>query len=264
MIISRIKLFFFLIILLAIIILGISATPICQIQQISCSGQSYYSETEITQYVNYIVGQNLLQGMNYNPIDLVKLSFGQPEKQIKQLLYIKDVKVKYKPLHGVVVEVVERTPISLIEMTSRHLLVDEDGVVLEDNSDESSPVTNGNTGKYVLIKGINPPNYTIGKPLPGEVINTYENVASIIEAFKTYDAAKGTKHTEEISFIDASNPDNIIINYNNTIDIYFSSNTDFVYKAGFISKMIDDNLIGHEKGKLIYNESKGSFSFIPS
>ncbi len=263
-ILGRIKLSISLVILLAIILLAISATPICRIEQISYSGQNYDNDAEISQYVSDLVGQNLLQGMNYNPIDLAKMRFVQQEKQIQKLPYVKSVTVKYKPLHEVAVEVVGRVPISLIETANKFLLVDDDGMLLENYSDKTDPALAGKMSNYILLSGIDPTGYSRGRLLPAEVLGTYKNVAAIIGAFKEYDNLKATTHTKEITVVNASNPDNIVINYNNTIDIYFSSNTDFVYKAGFICKMLDDNLIGNEKGKLKYNESKGSFSFIPN
>lgn len=116
--------------------------PIWRLQYVQVVGINYLSEAKIVNAAKIPQGENIFQ------IDLDKV-----KKQYANVIQIKDVKVKWKLPHTIVIDVKERAPYAIAVIGGVASLIDDEGYIIAKQGLTSS-VYRSDIAKLPVIRGI--------------------------------------------------------------------------------------------------------------
>ena len=182
----------------------------------------------------------LISGVNDNT-NLLRMNTDVIEKRlVNGLPYVEEAKVTKKFPDTVKIEIKEADVCASLQTDDGYMLISRAGVVLETQS--SAPVS----GKPV-IKGFEAQkNLEAGgaveskDSLKAKIVTTLLDCMEKLEFDKVYD-------------IDISDRTNIILRYDDRIDIYIGSSYDMEYKLESIKLVIDQGVTDSFRGMLRYN-----------
>ena len=229
------------IVLGAVIILILCMTWIFnyEVKNIKINGLSLYSNEQILVVGGVAQSGNLIR----TDTDLIE------ERLTKHLVYIDDVKVKKKYPTGLEINITEAKKAADIEYKSQYFVLSESGRILECGNTER------NAG-IPLVKG-----------LELESLNPGDKLAAT-DVMKTKILNQLTEIIADLEFkniraIDLSDRTNIILSYDDRINIYIGSSVDMDYKLKYIKTVIDERLSDNYRGTLRYNGVNSGISAIP-
>lgn len=225
-VLNRLIIIFVFLGLLTLLSLGIifSLNTLFAVKEIYAKSNLKYDSQSIIYSSGIKIGDNLCF-----------LSSKESEKRICQFLpYIETAKVKKSFPNKVSIEVELAKPNLVLVSEDKYFLISERNKFLENCSDSIS--------ELVSIIGLK---FSVSDD--GNVIyeepHLKEKIDLINSSFKE-------KELILIKSIDVSDPDNIVVNYDNRISIYFGSEEDTEYKILTASEIIQNKLASSEKGIL--------------
>ena len=194
------------------------------IKDIYCESNTKYTYEEIINSSEVKTGDNLLY-LNKNKIK---------NNIYKKLSYIENVKIKKKFPNKIFIET-ELTNVKFnIFSENKYYLISKNSKILEEREE---PIT-----EYITIIGVN---FSISDL--GDMIYEDPDIKNIIHEIS--DACE-SKNLNLIKSIDISDKNNIILNYDNRINILFGDYKDIEYKILTVSEIILNRINNTETGTL--------------
>lgn len=222
-----------------IIFLILSRTVFFRIEKYEVTGIDLYSEDQILNAGGLKVGRNMY-GINLE----------RTAKKIKDsLIYVEDVNLKRKLPNSFIVEVTEAKAYACCEYEgSRYAIITRAGRYLETEQ-------LGARAGLIQIKGMELKNVALGEDFESA---DETKITIILELLDSIEKNCPNKITE----IDITDRTNIVMMYENRIEVEFGSSLDYDYKLRYISALIDQNLEPDAEGTVIYHSSAAGASFI--
>ncbi|MBR6337131.1 MAG: FtsQ-type POTRA domain-containing protein [Ruminococcus sp.] len=181
----------------------------------------------------------LMSGVNNNT-NLLRMNTDVVEKRLVQgLPYIEEAKVTKRFPDSIDIELTPATQKANIDDDGRYMVISSQGVVLE--TDRKAPVAGLPT-----IKGFEPENGI----KPGDEMKSKDNLKAKI--VKTLLDTIDKLGFDKISDIDLTDRTNIVLRYDDRLDIYIGSSYDMEYKLEDMKLVIDKGLISSFRGMLRY------------
>lgn len=223
----------------ALILFVLSRTVLFRINEYQVTGNSKYTVTQILSAGDLYTGKNMFS------MNLEKLA-----KRIKTaLIYVDDIKIKRKLPDKLILEVEEADAYACCEYEeNRYAIISRNGRYLE--TEQLSPRT-----EIIQVYGLQLKDVALGNDFISEDEN---KITILMNLFKTIDANCPGK----ISYIDITERSDIVMGYDNRIDIEFGSSLDYEYKLRYITTIIEGSLEPNAKGKIIYHSAAAGASFI--
>lgn len=225
--------YFFVFILMAVAFVVLSLTVFFNINKITITGSSVYSEQEIFDAAEVKVGDNLFRK---------KISVME-QNVMNKLTDIDNVKITRCLPSQLHMEITPSVPTANIEYEAQYFIISKNGKVLKDKLD--FPEEN-----LLLIKGYDPVNCKINTILESNDKYKDEIIKSIFEAIEN-------NSFEGITQIDITDRLNILLLYNDRIEIELGSSLDLNYKITFVKTIIDGNIAKDFEGKIIMRGDSG-------
>lgn len=194
------------------------------VKEISVEGETIYSSTEIKNSSGIKLYDSLLAVNSAN----------SEANIFSELPYVEKVKIKKQIPNKIDILVEGAHPMYCLNIQGEYLVISEYGKVLE-NSDEKF-------SELVKVEGISSCSVQ-GEKIKYENEETEKLITEIIKIFKS-------KDLNLIRRIDLSNPEDIIVNYDDRIDISLGSKEDMDYKVLTAKEIIKGKVGAHEKGIL--------------
>ncbi len=221
-----------------LIVMILCLTLLFRINTIKVEGVTLYREDQIIS-----VG-GVEKQMNLVRTDTSKIV----ERLVDNLVYIDDVKVTKKYPSTIVISCTEAKKAADIEYNDSYYVLSASGKILEDKNPNP-------TGDIPVVSGFN-----LKSLKPGEELASDDSFkADILNELLSELSEQGF---ENIISIDMTTRANIIVNYDNRIDIKLGSSADIEYKLSYFKAVIDALTPDYE-GTLIYNGAESGVSAIP-
>ncbi|MBE6842491.1 MAG: FtsQ-type POTRA domain-containing protein [Ruminococcus sp.] len=247
--------YIFLIVFLAVAIgASLSVTLLFNIKEIEIAGTTMYESTEIINSSGIKAGDNL-----------VRLSTEKArEKILSEMLYIDDVKIKKSFPDKICMELTPSVEMAYVEYRGGYLLISEGYRVLGFYETIENP-------DLMVIKG-----YFLSEDEVIAKMEEDENYERITVLEKTRLVTDDDKNEEiliqileqinkgnisDIVSIDLSTDYDIVLNYNNSINIMIGNSFDIEYKLRYAYHIITNELRQNKSGYLIYHDSLG-YSYV--
>ena len=150
--------FLIIFVLLVTALAFIALSPLFNIKSIVVKGCSRYKSEDIAAMSGIVTGQNAFRYMAGSPSDILRMRFGNAEKNISyKCPYIKTIKASLASPSTVKIDISERQPAAVVPCLGTGLITDNEGYVLQMASDEG-------TSGLLTIKGLEFDKYQVGKP----------------------------------------------------------------------------------------------------
>ena len=219
----------------------LSRTVLFNIDEYVVSGNNIYSTEQI------LNAGGLHDGRNMYGINLDKTA----EKIKDKLIYIENVSLRRKLPNKFIVEVTEAQAFACCEYEgSRYAVITKSGRYLETEQ-------LGARAGLILVEGMELKNVELGEDFESEDETKKEILLNLFESIA--DTCDG-----KITYIDITDRTNIMMRYEDRIEIDFGSSLDYDYKLRYITAIIEDNLEPTDEGKIIYHSAAAGASFIRS
>ncbi len=217
----------------------LSRTILFNIKEYTVTGNSIYSADQI------LNAGGLHEGRNMYGINLNKTA----EKIKDKLIYLEDVTLRRKLPDKFIVEVTEAQAFACCEYEgSRYAVITKSGRYLETEQ-------LGARAGLILVEGMDLKNVALGEDFESADETKKEIILDLFDAIsRTCDG--------KITYIDISDRTNIMMRYENRIDIDFGSSLDYDYKLRYITAIIEENLTPEDEGRIIYHSAAAGASFI--
>lgn len=227
------------VVFVAIIVLILCMTVFFNVKSINISGATLYSKEQIMAVGGVSGGGNLIR----TNTDVI-------EKRLSDnLAYVDAVTVSKKYPSSLEIKITEAVQAAELQEKDGYYLVSESGKILEKNSERKNP-------KLPLVKG-----FQLKDPkVNGEMVSK--------DSFKTDILSQMMEEIDALSFeninvIDLTERTNIVLEYDNRIEIRLGSSVDMDYKLTSIKATIDEYLAEGYEGILRYNGVSSGISAIP-
>jgi cell division protein FtsQ len=215
------------ILMLAVIGTAVSVFVFFKVDKLEIQGKSIYSSEQIISISGIKKGQNLL-GINKK---------AAVNALCNKLPYIKSVVIDLKPLSTVIINIVQDEPYSISQINKQFVVFDEDMKVLEIRQDN-------NNKNLTVIKGFNIKDDEIGKTL--KATNAQLNL--LTDFYKAVDENDFDK--SKINSFDITDEYQIVIRYDNRIDILIGTETNISFKLKMAKYLLTNKIDKAEKGQL--------------
>lgn len=204
----------------------LSLTVFFKTQTVTITGNTRYDEDSIVEKSGIIMGENLIM-----------LNTSQVGEALKEeFVYIEDVRVKKNIFTGTAQIVVrEAEPFCTLTTEDGYYLVSRGGTILEKLSEDPEDM--------YTVTGLSITDDMIGRKLDtdgDEQLSVLEEIFFAIE--KT-----GITNITEINVEDVLD---IVINYENRIDIEFGTRTELEYKMKYAKEILEKSIKSYERGTL--------------
>ena len=188
----------------------------------------------------YTYDQVLVMSGVSNKTNLLRMDTDVIEQRlVKGLPYIEGAKVTKRFPDSIDIELTEATQRASLDNDGRYTIVSSQGVVLE--TDRKAPISG-----LPVIKGFEEESDTT----PGDEIKSKDNLkAKIVKTLLSSIDKLGLTKVGEIDITDRTN---IVLRYDDRIDIYIGSSYDMEYKLEQIKYVIDRGVNSSFRGVLRY------------
>jgi len=232
--------YFLVLILMTIALVVLSLTVFFNISKITVTGTSLYSNEDISNAAGVKNGDNLFR------LNTTKLE----ENVMKNLTNVESIKISRSLPSELKITITPCVPTANIENNAQYFVISKNGKIIEDKL--ATPKEN-----LVIIKGFELTDSTLNTIITSKDNKKEEIIKEI------FDALQDLKF-DGITKIDVTDRLNIILSYNNKIDIEMGSTLDLAYKIKFVKVIIDDKnkTEPNFEGKIIMRGSSG-VSVIP-
>ena len=141
-----------------------------RVSVVHVTGNSHYSDDEIRKMVisDTVLGRNSLY-----------LKFKYRDKPIKDIPFIERMDVIFDSPDTVTIHVYEKTIAGYVEFLGKYMYFDREGIVVESSEDKEKGVP--------LVTGLKFNYCVVGKPLPVEDPEVFQEVLSLTQLFTKYD-----------------------------------------------------------------------------
>jgi cell division protein FtsQ len=217
----------FFIFMLIVIGTVVSIFVFFKVDKLEIQGKSIYSSEQIISISGIKKGQNLL-GINRKAAVIAICN---------KLPYIKSAVIDLKPLSTVIINIVQDEPYGISQINKQFVVFDENMKVLEIRSDN-------NKKNLAVIKGFAIKNDEVGKTL--QATNAQLNL--LTDFYKSVDANDFDK--SKINSFDMTDEYQIVIRYDNRIDILIGTETNIDFKLKMAKYLLTNKIGKTEKGKL--------------
>ncbi|MDO4944713.1 MAG: FtsQ-type POTRA domain-containing protein [Ruminococcus sp.] len=215
-----------------LIVMILCLTLLFRINNIKVEGVTLYREDQIISVGGVEKQMNLVRTDTSKIVD----------RLLDNLVYIDDVKVTKKYPSTVVISCTEAVKAADIEYKDAYYVLSSSGRILEAKNPKP-------TGDIPVVSG-----FDLKSLKPGEELASEDGFKAdiLIELLSEL----SEQNYENIISIDMTTRANIVINYDDRIEIKLGSSADIEYKLSYFKAVID-SLTSDYEGTLIYNGSAG-------
>jgi cell division protein FtsQ len=210
------------VIIISIAVCFILSLPIWRIRYVQVVGNNYLPEAKI---VNTAM---IPQGENIFLIDLDEI-----KNRFSKVIQIKNIKIKRKLPHTIVINVDERAPFAIAIIGGETSLVDEDGFIIA-RQNLTSSMYKVNITKYPVIRGINKKSLESGNRLNQSDRTFVRSALALLSKFVDLGTIQ----------IEAGNKEDIIIYIEDIMKVKIGDPSDIERKIKIVKV-----LLGSVKGK---------------
>lgn len=245
--------FIILLILLAGTSVLLAMSPAFNIQKISVSGNSVYSEEDIIRTAGVIKGENGFGSLGPGIEHILSLRYAAAEQNIiNKMPYIKDAVVKYIVPDTIRISLLEREPFCFIQYFGTYILADREGFVIDSvQAPEGLPV----------IRGMEVNGLELGHALLTDDFTKFERVVQIIDAMEKSDEESVTGLLNAVDYFEISGKE-LHFMLDGRIIVKIDDGNEAVYTIELLREIIIKKIQGNEKGILDFTEGKNPI-FIP-
>ncbi|MDR0944481.1 MAG: FtsQ-type POTRA domain-containing protein [Ruminococcus sp.] len=238
-------------IILAAIFVILSLTILFPIKTVIITGSSVYSASDIKNTADIKDGQQIITLKSDNIETAI----------LEKFIYIDETKVKKRFPETVEIEVIPSTPAASIAVADGYLYLSASGKILELNPlpKKDAPVFTGVTLSEAVVPGVTIDTAADTEDMTDEEKADLSAVALVLEV--SADLPENVR--EKTDYIDVRDRGDIKIMYDNRLELGIGGLSDFEYKLGFLTKIIEDKIGPNTSGKLTML-STGGASFIDS
>lgn len=227
------------------------------VDKVNVSGNQKYGTDEILQHTGLLTGKNVFKMLGEKPKNLVSFRFLDLENEIYEAMpYIKSVSIRPSPPKEIKIKVLERKPYAVLEAGGTSLLIDKEGYALEKIN-----IANLKE-KYFKITGMSVENYKLGQEIKFKEGNTIADLISFNDILLNNDKNSKLKLFPQITAIDLSEINNIIVNFDNRITVKFGELKNADYNISFFKELFVNNITAKQKGTLDFTKGSNPY-FVP-
>ena len=204
----------------------LSLTVFFKTQAVTITGNTRYDEEKIVEKSGIVLGENLIM-----------LNTSQGGEALKEeFVYIEEVRVKKNIFTGTAQIVVrEAEPFCTITTEDGYYLVSRGGTILERLTEDPEDM--------YTVTGLSVTENMIGQKLNSD---GDEQLSVLEEIFSAIESTGITNITE----IDVKDVLDIVVNYENRIDVEFGTRTELEYKMKYAKEILEKNIKSYERGTL--------------
>ncbi len=223
-----------------VVVVVMSFTLFFNISQADIQGCELYTYDQVIAMSGVSGGTNLLR-MNTDTVE---------KRLVEGLPYVEQAKVTKRFPDSIDIEITEAEQGASLEQDGRYVIISTKGVALE--TDVKAPASG-----HPVIKG-----FEIKPDIaPGKQIESKDNLKAKIVS--TLMSALDRYGFEKVSEIDLTDRTNIVLRYDDRLDVYIGSSYDMEYKLEEIKAVIDKGLKDNFTGVIRYNGTESGISAIP-
>ncbi len=218
-------------------------SPAFSVKEINIEGSEYYSEEEISAYLDHLMRKNgnvlLLKNTKFSETGRIFASHltVEEEKLIFDFPLIRDAQITYSAPGTINVTLTDRHPVMMVDYYSTFIYVDTQGYVLAVNSE-------GNTNDLPVIQGIDIDTFKVGSPL------TLVSDKKIDAAIKLSLAISELSMNDYIDIIDVSDYNNIRMFCAPSLAIEFGSLENLKVRLSILKGVFDTGVDGSSNGTI--------------
>ena len=211
---------------LLVAITTLSLTVFFKTEKVEIAGTTRYNHEEIVEKSGIVMGENLIM--------LNTAEVGETLKE--EFVYIEGVRVKKNIFTGTAQIIIEEAvPFCTLTTDEGYYLISRGGTVLERLSDKPEDM--------YTVTGLSITEEMIGTKLNSE---GDEQLSILEEILAAIESTGITKITE----IDLGDVLNIVLNYDNRIDVEFGTRTELEYKMKYAKEILEKSIKSYERGTL--------------
>lgn len=211
---------------LLIAVTTLSLTVFFKTEKIQITGITRYSHEDIAEKSGIKMGENLIM-LNTS---------GVAETLQQEFVYIENVRIKKNIFTGTATIIIEEAePFCTLTTEEGYYLVSRGGTVLERLSEKPEEI--------YTVTGLSITDEMIGKRLDSEGDEQLSVLEEILSAIESTGITK-------ITDINIGDVLNIVLNYENRIDIEFGTRTELEYKMKYAKEILENSIKSYERGTL--------------
>lgn len=244
----RIKRFLLFILVITSIVL-FARSSFFMVDKIKVEGNKKYNADDVIKQTGLVTGFNVFKMLGEKPKNLFSFRFNEAENSIlKAMPYIKTVRVSPSLPDKIKIRIQERTPFAVLETNGTSLLIDKEGYVLEELKDSKIK------DKYFKIIGNSVDRYNLGQSVKFKGRSPLNELIDFCAEINKNDKDSKLKLYKEISEVNLSETNNIVVVFGNRITVKFGDLDDIEYKIRFFRQLYVNNITEKQKGTLDFTK----------
>lgn len=216
-----------LVLFVLVAVITLSLTVFFKVETITISGNTHYAEQDIIEKSGIRIGENIILLKSQNAVDALK----------KEFVYIENARVKKNIYTGTAQIIVEEAqPFCTLKAgEGEYYLISRGGTILERFNQQPD-------GMYT-VTGLDISGSMIGSTLDSEGNEQLQILEEMFSAIENTGLSK-------ITDIDVSDVLNIVVNYDNRVDVEFGTHAELEYKAKYAKEILEKEIKPYERGTL--------------
>jgi cell division protein FtsQ len=241
---------------LTVILLFLLFAPIFNIKEIEVYGSTRYPAEVIRGTSGIIIGENGFRQLKLKPESILDLRLLDSEERIRNSLsYVKTCVVRLHLPDRVSIAITEREPAAYLVYFDNYLIVDEQGYVLEVQSEKPY-------GPLKEIRGIDFQKYAIGGQLEASDVSLIRTGVTIINTIIASDEHSNLKLFEVLDWVDMVDKNTAMMSLDKRVIVRFDPQDKLQYTIDFTKEIFFKKISSKETGRLEFSGNQYP-SFIP-
>lgn len=223
---------------IALCCLILSMTVLFNATKVVVNGAEHYTSEQILSVADIVVGDNL-----------VRLNTEKAQKNVERtLVYIDECKITKKFPSTIVIDIKEATEVASVMFLNNYCVISENGKILDNRL--TAP-----RADLPVVVGLECIDDTISTHITSEDVNKVSILLELLSLLEPTKLAYVTK-------IDMTDRTDMILTYDDRIEIEIGSSYDLEYKLGYVRQIITDKLATNWEGTIIYYSATAGASAI--
>ncbi len=247
---------------IGVVLVCLALSPLFYINRIEVYGNKHYNSNEVINASGLIAGTNWFKSNSLNLKGIIMFrSIDSEQLLLERCPYLKSAVVKIGIPGVVKITVTEREPVALVPYLGTHLVIDDNGHVIDTTNDIDGI-------RLPVIRGLVCDGYSLGQALKAESYEFIEAFNKVMKTVSLSDTNAGDRGKEFsikdiITYIDVTDLDNIAVCLDSRIVVNFGNYKEITeYKIDFLREIFYLKLKEDDRGFL--NFKSGEYpSFIP-
>jgi len=223
-------------------------SPLLLLSDIYVNETVNYTADEIIEASGIQKGENAIYYLGGSFRHLINLRMGVAEENVNKLPWIETAEIKYVIPDKVYITVTERTAIAWIRYFGNYLLVDEEGYVLDVETELDD--------RYPEIRGVQLDKFVLGEKLQTKEPEKLSVLVQLLQSLNAVDLDAPQRLVEVLDWVDIPENKELYLSLDNRITAKIKMDDELIYRLSYLKELYYNYIKPEERGMIDFFDNK--------